>query len=133
MKYGIAIVGLLTVFGLTYIASKDRRSIRYRPLTQMIILQAVLAFVLLNTTVGDTLIRGFASIFESILAYAAEGINFVFGGIVNEGQGTQFFLSILLPIVFIRINRDSAIHQDTALYHQVHWIRLKQSERHGQA
>lgn len=101
MKFAIAIVGLLAVFGLTYIASKDRRSIRYRPLAQMIILQAVLAFVLLNTSVGEKLIRGFAKGFEAILGYAAEGINFVFGGIVNDGQATQFFLSVLLPIVFI--------------------------------
>lgn len=101
MKFAIAIVGLLAVFGLTYIASKDRRSIRYRPLAQMIILQAMLAFVLLNTSVGEKLIRGFAKGFEAILGYAAEGINFVFGGIVNDGQATQFFLSVLLPIVFI--------------------------------
>ncbi|GAC41591.1 NupC/NupG family nucleoside CNT transporter [Paenibacillus popilliae] len=101
MKYVIAIVGLLVVFGLTYMASKDRGRIRYRPLAQMIVLQIVLAFVLLNTTVGEKLIRGFSTIFEALLAYAAEGINFVFGGIVNEGQGTQFFLAVLLPIVFI--------------------------------
>lgn len=101
MKFAIAIVGLLAVFGLTYIASKDRRSIRYRPLAQMIILQAMLAFVLLNTSVGEKLIRGIAKGFEAILGYAAEGINFVFGGIVNDGQATQFFLSVLLPIVFI--------------------------------
>ncbi|EJW17210.1 NupC/NupG family nucleoside CNT transporter [Paenibacillus alvei] len=101
MKFVIAIIGLLAVFGLTYIASKDRRNIRYRPLAIMVVLQAILAFVLLNTTVGETLIRGFASIFESLLGYAAEGINFVFGGIVNDSQGTQFFLNVLLPIVFI--------------------------------
>ncbi|SDR95168.1 nucleoside transport protein [Paenibacillaceae bacterium GAS479] len=101
MKYLIVIAGLLTVFGLSYLASKDRSRIRYRPLAQLIILQVVLAFVLLNTTIGETLVRGFSSVFEALLGYAAEGINFVFGGIVNEGQATQFFMSVLLPIVFI--------------------------------
>ncbi|OXM16848.1 NupC/NupG family nucleoside CNT transporter [Paenibacillus herberti] len=101
MKYLIVIAGLLTVFGLSYLASKDRGRIRYRPLAQLIILQVILAFVLLNTTVGETLVRGFSSVFEALLGYAAEGINFVFGGIVNEGQATQFFMSVLLPIVFI--------------------------------
>lgn len=100
MKYVIAIIGLLAVFGLTYITSKDRRNIRYRPLVQMIVLQIILAFLLLNTSVGEFLIRGFASIFESLLAYAAEGVNFVFGGIANEGQA-PFFLNVLLPIVVI--------------------------------
>lgn len=101
MKFVIAIIGLLAVFGLTYIASKDRRNIRYRPLAIMVVLQAILAFVLLNTSVGESLIWGFSSVFDSLLKYAAEGVNFVFGGIVNDIKGTQFFLNVLLPIVFI--------------------------------
>lgn len=102
MKYLIAIAGLVVVFGLTYLASKDRGRIRYRPLAQMIVLQVILAFILLNTSVGETLVRGFSSVFESLLGYAAEGINFVFGGLVNPDQAAaQFFINVLLPIVFI--------------------------------
>ncbi|WHX50091.1 NupC/NupG family nucleoside CNT transporter [Paenibacillus woosongensis] len=101
MKYIIAIAGLVAVFAMTYFASNDRSRIRYRPLAQMIILQIVLAFLLLNTTLGETLIRGFTAVFEALLAYAAEGVNFVFGGIMNEGQTSQFFLMVLMPIVVI--------------------------------
>ncbi|GIP59847.1 NupC/NupG family nucleoside CNT transporter [Paenibacillus sp. FSL W8-0186] len=101
MKYIIAIAGLVAVFAMTYFASNDRSRIRYRPLAQMIILQIVLAFLLLNTTLGETLIRGFTSVFEALLAYAAEGVNFVFGGIMNEGTTSQFFLMVLMPIVVI--------------------------------
>ncbi|WP_025719432.1 NupC/NupG family nucleoside CNT transporter [Paenibacillus sp. 1-18] len=100
MKYIIAIVGLLVVFGLTYIASSDKRKIRYRPLAVMVVLQAALAFVLLNTGIGEFLVKGFAAGFNSLLGYASEGINFVFGGIANEGAA-PFFIGVLLPIVFI--------------------------------
>lgn len=100
MRYLIAILGVLVVFGMTYAVSSDRRSIRYRPLFIMIVLQALLAFALLNTSIGEFLIGGFASTFEKLLSYAGEGVNFVFGGLVNQGQMT-FFLSVLLPIIFI--------------------------------
>lgn len=100
MKYLVAILGVLVVFGLTYAASNDRRKIRYRPLGVMILLQAVLAFILLHTGVGEFLIGGFATVFENLLSYAGEGVNFVFGGMANEGQ-FPFFLNVLLPIVFI--------------------------------
>ena len=100
MRYLIAILGVLVVFGLTYAVSSDRRNIRYRPLFFMFVLQALLAFALLHTVVGELLIGGFASIFEKLLSYAGEGVNFVFGGLVNQGQMT-FFLSVLLPIIFI--------------------------------
>lgn len=95
-----AILGVIVVFGLTFWASNNRRKIRYRPIIVMIVLQTVLAYILLFTSAGEVLIRGFASVFEMLLAYAADGINFVFGGLANEGQ-MVFFLSVLLPIVVI--------------------------------
>ncbi|MFC7678446.1 NupC/NupG family nucleoside CNT transporter [Paenibacillus sp. GCM10028914] len=100
MKYLIAILGLLVVFGMAYLISNDKRNIRYRPILIMIVLQMILCFALLNTTIGEFLVKGIATTFESLLAYAGEGIEFVFGGIANEGAG-PFFLTVLLPIVFI--------------------------------
>lgn len=100
MKYIVALLGLLVVLGLSYIVSNNKKNIRFKPIAIMIILQVVLAFVLLNTIAGATLIKGFSGVFEQLLSYAQEGINFVFGGILNEGQ-FSFFLSVLLPIVFI--------------------------------
>lgn len=102
MKYIIALLGLLVVFALSYLASNDKHRIRYRPLIVMVILQIVLGFVLLNTEFGTILVKGFSSIFTSLLTYAGEGINFVFGGIANEGS-FPFFLNVLLPIVFISV------------------------------
>ncbi|UNK17857.1 NupC/NupG family nucleoside CNT transporter [Paenibacillus sp. N3/727] len=100
MKYLIAILGLLVVFGMAFLISNDKRNIRYRPLAVMIVLQLILGFALLNTSIGEYLVKGIANTFEALLGYAGEGINFVFGGIANEGAG-PFFLNVLLPIVFI--------------------------------
>jgi nucleoside transport protein len=66
----------------------------------MVVLQVILGYLLLNTSVGEFLIGGFASVFEKLMAYAGDGVNFVFGGIANKGQA-PFFLNVLLPIVFI--------------------------------
>ncbi|MCP1184726.1 NupC/NupG family nucleoside CNT transporter [Paenibacillus sp. 1781tsa1] len=104
MKFLIALLGLLVVFGLAYIASNGKKKIRYRPLVVMIVLQVILAYALLNTGVGTWLIGGFATIFKSLLDYANEGIAFVFGDLTTVGAdtvGTPFFLSVLMPIVVI--------------------------------
>lgn len=101
MSYIIAILGILLVFGLAYLGSNDRKNIRYRPLFVMIVLQAILAFLLLNTVVGTVIIGVFATVFEHLLKYAGEGISFVFGGFVFAEGSTPFFLSVLMPIVFI--------------------------------
>lgn len=68
----------------------------------MLVLQLVLAFLLLNTEFGLAIIRGISSLFDHLLAYAAEGVGFVFGGIANEGTA-PFFFTVLLPIVFISV------------------------------
>jgi nucleoside transport protein len=100
MRYLLAILGLLIVLGLSYVASNNRKNIRYKPLLIMVVLQVILAFTLLNTAAGAVLIKGFSSMFEKLLGFAHTGIEFVFGGLLNEGQ-FSFFLSVLLPIVFI--------------------------------
>ncbi len=102
MKYIIAIIGLLVVFGLAYVASNNRKDIKIKPIILMVIIQLILSALLLNTSLGLGLIKIFANVFGKLLEYAGEGIAFVFGGIANEGQA-PFFLNVLLPIVFISV------------------------------
>ncbi|MCL6661944.1 NupC/NupG family nucleoside CNT transporter [Paenibacillus polymyxa] len=104
MKFLIALLGLLVVFGLAYIASNGKKKIRYRPLAVMVVLQVILAYALLNTGVGTWLIGGFATVFKSLLDYANEGIAFVFGDLTKVEDatgGVPFFLNVLMPIVVI--------------------------------
>lgn len=100
MNYIISIVGLIVVLGLAWVASSNRKGIKVRPIIQMLILQLILSFLLLNTKFGLIIIEGIAAVFTKLLDFANEGISFVFGGIANEGQA-PFFLNVLLPIVFI--------------------------------
>lgn len=102
MKYIIAIIGLLVVLGLAYLASNNRKHVKIKPVILMLIIQLILSALLLNTTLGLGLIKVFASVFVRLLDYAGEGISFVFGGMANEGQA-PFFLTVLLPIVFISV------------------------------
>jgi nucleoside transport protein len=102
MKYLISIIGILIVLGLAYIVSNNRKDIKFKYIGIMIVLQILLTLLLLNTKVGYFIIRAIAVVFEKLLQYAAEGITFVFGGLANEGQA-PFFLTVLLPIVFISV------------------------------
>ncbi|MBS7695391.1 NupC/NupG family nucleoside CNT transporter, partial [Vibrio cholerae] len=62
----------------------------------------VLAYFLLNTKVGFVLVKGIADGFGAILKFAEAGVNFVFGGLANDGQA-PFFLTVLLPIIFLAV------------------------------
>ncbi|MFJ7937648.1 NupC/NupG family nucleoside CNT transporter [Peribacillus sp. NPDC096622] len=100
MKFLIAIIGLLIVFGLAILVSSDRKKVKIKPIILMVVIQLVLTYLLLNTKFGLVIINSIADGFGKLLEWANEGITFVFGGIVNEGA-SPFFLNVLLPIVFI--------------------------------
>lgn len=100
MQYGISIIGILVVLFLAWLASSNRKKIKFKPIITMIIIQILLSILLLNTNFGLIIIKGIAAAFSILLQFANEGISFVFGGMANEGQA-PFFLNVLLPIVFI--------------------------------
>ncbi|MDZ5252162.1 NupC/NupG family nucleoside CNT transporter [Clostridium sp. LIBA-8841] len=100
MKYIIGVIGLVVILALAWIGSSDKKNIKYKPVIIMLILQFILGFVLLNTELGSYLVGGIANGFEVLLKCAGEGVNFVFGGLVNANE-FSFFISVLLPIIFI--------------------------------
>ncbi|MGU8154542.1 NupC/NupG family nucleoside CNT transporter [Clostridium perfringens] len=100
MKYIIGVVGLIVILALAWIGSSDKKNIKYKPVFLMLILQFVLGFILLNTQVGNYLVGSIANGFQVLLDCAGDGVNFVFGGLVNNDQ-FSFFISVLLPIIFI--------------------------------
>ncbi len=100
MPYIISIAGLLLVLALAFVASSDRKQVKYKPIIFMIILQFIFGFALLNTSAGNILISAIANGFMALLACANEGVQFVFGGLANDGQ-MSFFLNVLMPITFI--------------------------------
>jgi len=60
MHYLISIVGLLLVLFLAWVASNNKKKIKYRPIIVMIVIQLILGFLLLKTSIGELLIKGFA-------------------------------------------------------------------------
>lgn len=102
LKYILFVAALVVIFLLAFIVSNNKKGIKMKPLITMLLLQLVFAFVLLNTEIGFVIIKAISGLFDHLLSYAAEGINFVFGGMANEGTG-PFFINVLLPIVFISV------------------------------
>ncbi|MBO0960468.1 NupC/NupG family nucleoside CNT transporter [Neobacillus sp. MM2021_6] len=102
MKFILFLAALAVIFLLAFIVSNNKKRIKLKPVAIMLVLQLVFAYLLLNTEIGLVIIRGVSALFEHLLKYAAEGINFVFGGMAMKGAA-PFFLNVLMPIVFISV------------------------------
>lgn len=94
------VLALAVVAVLALLVSSDRKKIRIRYVTQLLVIEVLLAWFFLNSDVGLGFVKGFSEMFEKLLGFANEGTNFVFGSMNDQGLAF-FFLKVLCPIVFI--------------------------------
>lgn len=94
------LLALAVILALAWLASYDRQKIRIRYILQLIIIEIALAFFFLHAESGLWVVKNISGFFASLLGFAAEGTNFVFGGMGEKGLAF-IFLGVLCPIVFI--------------------------------
>ncbi len=99
MEKLFAVIGVILIVAITYLFSSNKKSINWKSVGFAFIGQFVLAILLIKTP-GWKLVEWLSSGMNWLLAQAQDGIDFVFGGLVPEGNFV-FFVNSLLPIVFI--------------------------------
>lgn len=95
------IVALLFIAAVALIFSPERKKVRYKNTVIMIIVQLATTFLLLQTTIGLSMLSSVSKFFSWLMDQGITGVEFVFGGIVLEQGATVFFLHVLMPLVFI--------------------------------
>lgn len=102
MKYVIALLSLLVVFFMAWIASFDKKGVSYKikPILILLIIELIFTFILIHTSIGIVLMTTIANGFDKLLSYANTGTYFVFGDLVNK-NGYNFLLGALMPALFI--------------------------------
>lgn len=94
------ILALVVICFLAFIFSNDRKKIRPRVILQLVLIEALLAWFFLHASSGLAVVTAVAGFFENLLTYAAQGSDFVFGGMSKAGLAF-IFLGVLCPIIFI--------------------------------
>ena len=97
------ILGLLTMLGLAYIFSTNRRAIRFKPVGWGLGLQFAFAVLVLRWEVGRETFQVIGDYVTKMLSYSFAGSEFVFGelGKKNSHLGLYFAFQVLPTIIFI--------------------------------
>lgn len=96
------ILAFIVICLFALLVSYDRKKIRLRYIVQLLIVEIVLAYLLLRSAIGQTIVTKFADFFATLLKFAGKGTDFVFGG-MNEQHLSFFFINVLCPIIFISV------------------------------
>ena len=83
------LLALVIILALAWLVSFDRRKISIRFVLQLIVIEIALAFFFLHAESGLFIIKYVSGFFESLLKFAAEGTNFVFGGMGEKGRDDE--------------------------------------------
>ncbi len=97
------ILGLLTMLGLAYAFSTDRRAINKKTVVWGLGLQVVFAIFVLKIEFGRRLFETAGDAVNRLLSYSYEGSKFVFGslGAQEKPMGFFFAFQVLPTVIFI--------------------------------
>ena len=97
------ILGLLTMLGLAYAFSTNRRAIRLKTVAWGLGLQLVFAVFVLRVETGRRVFQKAGDVVNRLLSYAFVGSEFVFGELGKQGShlGFYFAFQVLPTIIFI--------------------------------
>lgn len=98
----VSLAGLLVMVALAYGLSINRKKIQWRPVVVGVILQLLIGLFVLKTVPGRSFFDGANRLVMTVIGYADEGAEFLFGALATgDGIGYVFACRVLPTIVFI--------------------------------
>ena len=96
----LGVVGIAAILALAYLLSANRKAIRLRVVGAAFALQAAIAFVVLYTAGGRTVIEWLSAGVADLLGYANKGTEFLFGPADKNPLANTFAIAALPVIIF---------------------------------
>ena len=95
----VSALGLMAMLAIAWLASSNRRAIRWKTVAWGIGIQFSLGLLLLRTGAGEGFFSLVASVVDRLLDYTNAGTRFVFGPLLDSGF--SFALGVLPIIIFM--------------------------------
>jgi len=96
-----SIIGIIFIFIVAFLLSNNKKKINWRTIIIGFLIQLGFAVVVLKSSVGKKVLEKVATLATSIIGYANEGINFLFGAAIPTNGGMVFAFQVLTVIIFI--------------------------------
>ena len=102
MNFFWGLLGVASVLGIAFLLSSNRKAINLRTILGGLAIQFAFAFAVLKWDLGKKALEKLTFAVNDIVGYANEGINFLFGGLFQEGSGVGFVFAfqVLTTVIF---------------------------------
>lgn len=96
----ISILGIVVLLGIAYLLSNNKKAISVRTVFGALAIQIAIGAFILYVPIGRDALLGMSNAVSKVIAYANQGIEFVFGGLATGSVGFIFAVKVLPVIVF---------------------------------
>ena len=123
MKIIFNIFGIVFVFAICWLISYNRKSIRWKDIGRMFVVEFVIAFVIVKIPIGQKLITLLSDGIMAIINCGNEGLAFVFGDLFTGGStGMYIFIVMSLGNIIFVSALVSALYYLGVIGFIVKWI-----------
>ncbi len=100
MTIFMSLVGMAVLILIALLFSSNRRAIRLRTVGGAFVIQACIGAFVLYVPFGQTVLKTISDAVSQVVAYANDGIGFLFGNLADPGSGAGFIFAIkVLPVI----------------------------------
>ncbi|OEH54239.1 pyrimidine nucleoside transporter NupC [Oceanobacillus sp. E9] len=99
MSILLGILAIIITLGLAYLMSNKKKKVNFKGIGIMLVLQLLITWFMFSTTIGASIINSISAVFNKLIEFGTEGVNFVLGGF-EVAEGGVFFFNVLLLIIF---------------------------------
>lgn len=122
MHQFFGLLGIAAILLFAFLLSSDKRAIRPRVVIASFALQALIAYLVLNNSVGRAIIQGMATGVSNLLGYAGEGTAFLFGPRDNNPALYNTFALGALPVIIFFAALVSILYYLGIMQRVVRWV-----------
>jgi concentrative nucleoside transporter, CNT family len=103
MERMVSLLGLVTMLGIAFALSENRKAIQWRTVISGLLLQVTFGLIILKTAIGRNVFELASTAFNAILGFTMEGSRFLFGSLAvpSENLGFVFATMVLPTIIFM--------------------------------
>lgn len=107
----LTIAGIVSVLGILFFLSDNKKAIPVKTVGIALGLQFLLAFFLVKFPVGQQIVAKVSEVVTKIFGYANEGLSFVFGSLADGAAPTGFIFAIqVLGVIIFLSALTSVLH-----------------------
>ncbi len=96
----VGLIGIVTIFGIAYLMSNNRKAINLRLVVAGLTLQILMAVFVLKIEFGQNLFKALGDFVTAILHFSDEGAGFVFGPLVKNPEQLKEMFGVGADYIF---------------------------------